>query len=175
MAIPYAPVVLSTEFIDACTASKSKECPDPANFLLKDAANEKKLGHKLKDILRRAKINNRRLLPKTLVYSTPNIVNGPETYRPIVVANGGIFNVYQGKPVLKKMSAEEDIGPAEPVYLLTGFTKGEKELWNKFETMARESNSIPRIVTTEWLLDLALTQEDIWDEEFLARNQKENA
>jgi hypothetical protein len=174
VAIAHAPVVLSTDFIDACTATKSKECPDPAKYVLKDTANEKKFGLKLKDILTRAKQNNKRLLAKTLVYSTSAIANGPDTYRPIVHANGGIFNIYQGKPVLKKISPEEDIGPAEPVYLLSGHTHQEKALWEKFETMAKESNMIPRIVTTEWLLDLALTQENNWSEEFLAKNQKEN-
>lgn len=172
MAIAYAPIVLSTDFIDACVGSKTKELPNISKFLLKDHDNEEKFGTQLKEILKRAKTNGHRLLSRTPVYCTKDITNGPDTYMPIVQANGGIFGVYTGKPVLKKVNPEDDTDIPEPVYLISGLSPKEKSLWEGFTKMAEASNMIPRIVTTEWLLDLALTQEDHWNDEFLAKNQK---
>lgn len=171
IAIAHAPVVLSTDFIDACITSKSKDMPNPSSYVLKDSFNEKKFNLKLKDILLRAKANNKWLLAKTPVYCTETVPNGPQTYQPIIMENGGIFGVFKGKPVLRKIAPEEDFGPAEPVYLVSGLTQAEKGLWPKFTENAVESNMIPRIVTTEWLLHLALSQQNKWSDEFLAVNQ----
>jgi len=171
-ALASAPVILSTDFIEACTTTKQKEMPDLDKFILKDRANEKKFGYKLKDVLLRAKNNQRNLLAGVLVYATKEVPNGPETYKSIVEANGGIFGIYSGRPVIKKTTAEQDIGPAEPVYLITGLQPAEKKLWSKFTDMAEEGNMIPRVVSTEWLLDVSLSQQNKWCDDFLAANQE---
>jgi hypothetical protein len=171
-AIAHAPVVLSTDFIDACLASKSKDLPDTDDYLLRDTVNEKKFGLKLKDILARAKVNRKWLLHKTPVYFTEAIPNGPQTFKGIIDYNGGIWGIYKGKPVLKKIAPEEDIGPAEPVYLVSGLSPAERQLWPGFIAMAKDSNMLPRVVTTDWLLDVALSQKNKWSEDYLATNQK---
>lgn len=170
-ALAGAPVIISTDFIEACTGPKQKKMPNPQDFLLKDKVNEKKFGYKLKDILLRAQTNKRKLLAGVLIYCTEKIPSGVDTYRSIVEANGGIFNVYNGKPAIKKITPEQDDGPAEPVYLLTGLTPAEKQLWPKFTKNAKEGNTIPRVVMTEWILDVALSQQNKWSDKFLAAKQ----
>ncbi len=85
----------------------------------------------------------------------------------IVEANGGTFAIYSGRPTIKKVNPEDDEGPAEPVYLISGLRPDEKKLWPKFAEMATEGNMIPRIVDTEWLLDVALSQQQKWSESYL--------
>lgn len=138
------------------------------DFLLQDKEAENKFGLKLKDAVRRAKANKRNLLRRVPIYCTGDIKNGPDTYRSIVQANGGTFAIYTGRPFVKKTSPEEDDGPAEPVYLITGQTPNERKLWAKFAEMAVEGNMIPRVVDSEWLLDVAMSQTHKWDDRYLA-------
>lgn len=163
-ALASGPAVISTDFIDTCV--KKGELQEADEFLLKDADKEKEFGVKLKDVVSRAKANKRSLLRRVPIYVTKDIPNGPDTYRAIVEANGGTFAVYSGKPTIKKVNPEDD-GPAEPVYLITGPRPDEKLLWPKFIEMAKDGNMIPRIVDTEWLLDVALSQQQKWKESYL--------
>jgi len=165
-ALASGPSVISTDFIDTCV--KEGELQEADEFLLKDAAKEKEFSVKLKDVVARAKANKRSLLRRVPIYATKDVPNGSDTYKAIVEANGGTFGVYTGKPTIKKVNPEDDEGPAEPVYLITGMRPDEKALWPKFTEMALEGNMIPRIVDTEWLLDVALSQQQKWKESYLA-------
>jgi hypothetical protein len=169
-AVASGPIIVSTDFIDTCM--KKGEVPDIDDFLLKDLVNEKKFGLKLKDILVRAKANKRCLLRRKVIYCTAEIANGPETYNAIVKANGGDFNVYRGKggAMIKPTKPEEDDGEPEPAYLLTGPRPEERKLWPKFTEMAEKGNMIPRIVHAEWLLDVAMSQQLKWADQYLAIN-----
>lgn len=167
-AVASAPVIVSTDFIDMCI--QKGKVPNVEDFLLKDVANEKKFGYKLKDILVRAKKNKRSLLRGIPIYCTAQIANGPDTYKAIAKANGGEFHVYTGKggAQIKPTKPEEDsIGP-EPVYLITGPRPEERKLWPAFTEMAQKGNMIPRIVHAEWLLDVAMSQQSKWTERYLA-------
>jgi hypothetical protein len=165
-ALANGPIIVSSDFIDTCV--KKGDIPDVDKFLLKDHENEKKFSLKLKDVVARAKANKRNLLRRVPIYCTQEIPNGPDTYKSIVEANGGTFAIYRGRPMIKKISAEEDTGPAEPVYLVTGQRPDEKKLWPKFIEMAEAGNMIPRIVHTEWLLDVAMSQQQKWNKNYLA-------
>jgi len=156
---------MSSEFIDTCI--KEGEVPDVEKFLLKDKVNEKKFKLKLQDVLARAKANQRHLLRNVPVYCTVEIPNKPDTYKAIVNANGGLFGVYRGRPTIKPTKPEEDTGPPEPVYLLTGTRPEERKLWPKFLEMAKAGNMVPRIVHSEWLLDVAMSQQLRWDKSYL--------
>jgi hypothetical protein len=156
-ALASGPTVISTDFIDACV--KKKALQNVNDFLLKDTTNEKKFKLKLKDAVARAKMNKRFLLRGVPIYCTADVRAGWETYRDIVASNGGTCGLYKGRPVIKKISPEEDDGPAEPVYLISGMTPDEKKLWPKFTEMAKEGNMIPKIVTTDWILDVAMSQQ----------------
>ncbi len=164
--------ILSSDFIDVCL--ESGEMPPVEKYLLKDAPNEKRFKLKLKDAVKRAKFNSRRLLQDVAVCCTADIANGPETFRAIVEANGGIFYVYRGRGgfVLKRDENEEDEDhhENEPIYLLSGLKPDEKKVWPKFEQMARDGGMVPRIVLTEWLLDTAMSQEIKWDDNYLTIN-----
>jgi hypothetical protein len=164
--------IVSSEFIDVCL--ETGEMPPVEKYLLKDAANEKRFKLKLKDAVKRARFNSRRLLKDVAVCCTADIVNGPDTFRAIVEANGGIFYVYRGRGgfVLKRDGDEESQAhpESEPIYLLSGLKPDEKKVWPKFEQMARDGGMEPRIVHTEWLLDTAMSQEIKWDDNYLTTN-----
>ncbi|KAG4433917.1 hypothetical protein IFR05_010614 [Cadophora sp. M221] len=164
-ALATGPTIVNSNYIDQCV--KTHKVPKVEDFLLKDVESEKKFGVKLKDVIARAKANKRSLLRRVPIYCTPKIEN-PGIYKSIVEANGGTFASYRGRPTIKKTTAEEDDGPAEPVYLLTGEHPEERKLWPKFEEMARDGNMIPRIVPVEWLLDVAMAQQHKWSDKFLA-------
>lgn len=170
-ALATGPVIVSSEFIDACI--RDAKLPDAQSFLLRDQDNEKKFKLKLQDAVTRAKVNKRSLLRCVPVYCTAEIPNGPETYKSIVESNGGIFSIYRarGGSTIKPTKPEEDDGPPEPVYLLTGTRPEERKLWEKFSEMAKAGNMIPRIVVHEWLLDVAMSQQLRWSEKYLARSE----
>jgi hypothetical protein len=164
--------IVSSDFIDVCL--ESGEMPPVEKYLLKDTPNEKRFQLKLKDAVRRAKFNSRRLLQDIAVCCTADIVNGADTFRAIVEANGGTFYVYRGRGgfVLKRddNEVEGEHHEEEPIYLLSGIKPDEKKLWPKFEQMARDGGMVPRIVVTEWLLDTAMSQEIKWDDSYLTIN-----
>lgn len=164
-ALASAPIIVSTEFIDACLRLNS--IPDVNDYLLNDVENERKFGVKLKEALARAKANKHGLLKDVLVYCTDTVPNKPETYKDIVEANGGTFSLYRGRSLFKKTNRNDDEISAEPVYLLSGTSKVEKDLWPKFIQMTRDGNMIPRIVETEWILDTAMSQQNKWDKKYL--------
>jgi len=165
-ALAAGPVVLSTDFLDKCL--EQDDAP-PENFLLKDPQNEKKFKLKLKDAVSRAKTNAQKLLRGVVIYCTADIHNGPETYKAIAEANGGIFSVYRGRVgnLIKPSRPDEEEEEEEPVYLLSTTKPEEKRLWPKFEQMAKDGHMEPRIVSTEWLLDTAMAQKAKWEEKYL--------
>lgn len=167
-ALATGPVIVSSEFIDACI--RNGEIPNAKDFLLRDQDNEKKFKLKLQDAISRAKSNKRGLLRHVPVYCTAEIPNGPETFKAIVESNGGIFGIYRarGGSTIKPTNPEDDEGPPEPVYLLTGTRPEERKLWGKFTEMAKAGNMIPRIVMHEWLLDVAMSQQLKWNDRYLA-------
>lgn len=165
-ALASGPTIVSTDFLDACI--QKGDLPDEEDFLLKDPENEKKFGIKLKDAVSRAKLNKRTLLRHIPIYCTPVILNGTDTFRAIVEANGGTFAIYTGKPVIKVTNPEDDDGPADPVYLITGQKPEERKLWPQFIEMAKRGNMIPRVVETDWLLDVVLSQKTRWSDKYLA-------
>jgi hypothetical protein len=168
-ALASGPTILSADFIDACIERKT--APDTKEYVLKDNENEKKFGLKLRDAVARAKTNKKSLLRQVPIYCTAEVPNGPSTYQSIVQANGGTVAIYRGRPVIKKTSPEEDDGPAEPVYLITGQKPSERQLWKKFSDMAKEGNMIPRIVETEWILDVAMSQQLKWNDRYLTESK----
>lgn len=168
-ALASGPTFVDSNFIDVCV--KTGKVPDVEDFLLRDKEAEEKFGLKLKDAVSRAKANKRNLLRRVPIYCTADIKNGSDTYRDIVQANGGTFAVYNGRPFVKKTSPEEDDGPAEPVYLITGQTPKERALWAPFTETAIAGNMIPRVVDSTWLLEVAMSQKIKWDNTYLADRQ----
>lgn len=168
-ALASGPTALSSTFVDACL--DTGKVPPVEEHLLQDDVNEKRFHFKLKDAVERAKTNKRHLLGGVPVYCTADIPNGPETYKSIVEANGGIFGIYKGRGGMKiRPSGPGSQETGDPVYLLSTDTQAEQHLWEKFQTMAKQGGMQPRIVFTEWLLDVAMSQELVWNEDYLVVN-----
>ena len=167
-ALATGPTIVSSNFIDICL--QEGEVPPVEKFPLRDHENEKRFGLKLKDVIARARANKRSLLRRVPIYCTAEVNNGPETYKAIVESNGGMFSVYRarGGPTIKPTSPEEDEGEPDPVYLISGLRPEERRLWPKFAEMAKAGNMIPRIVSPEWILDVAMSQQLKWHEKYLA-------
>jgi hypothetical protein len=160
-------IVLSSEWIEQCI--DSKQVPDPDEYILKDKENEKRFGLKLETSIQRAQENRGQLLSGIPVYCTAGIKNGTESYQAIAEANGAIFMVYgprSGSTIRPTNPEDDELGP-EPVYLLSTSTPEEKKLWKKFEDMARRGNMEPRVVASDWLLDVVMKQEVSFDEKYL--------
>ena len=163
--------VLSSDFI--LDTLKKGKMPDPQDYYLADKDNEKKFGVELEKAVSRARANNGRLLAGIPIYCSANIRNGPESYRPIVEANGAQFLQYSARSgvTIRPTTAEEDgCAPPDPVYLLTSESAEEKKLWPKFEAMAEKGHMEARIVAADWLLDVAMRQQVSFDEKYLAVN-----
>ncbi|KAI0434238.1 hypothetical protein F5Y09DRAFT_282003 [Xylaria sp. FL1042] len=163
-------VVLSSNWIEQCL--DTKQVPDPDKFILKDTENEKRFGLKLETSIRRAQKNKGQLLLGIPIYCTAGIKNGVESYKAIAEANGALFMVYGPKSgsTIKVTNPEDDEGGPDPVYLLSTSTPEEKKLWKRFEDMARKGNMEPRVVASDWLLDVVMKQEDSFEEKYLVKN-----
>ncbi|KXJ96799.1 hypothetical protein Micbo1qcDRAFT_3155 [Microdochium bolleyi] len=162
--------VVSSEWIEDCL--DTKKAVDPADYLLKDAESEKKFDLKLSISTQRAIKNKGKLLWGIPVYCTANIKNGTDSYKAIADANGAMFMTYNARSgtTIKPTNPEEDEGGQEPVYLLSTAQPAEMKLWKRFEDMARKGNMEPRVVASDWLLDVAMRQELFWDEKYLVTN-----
>lgn len=159
---------LSTDYIDACV--QAKELPSSAKYHLEDPENEKKFGIKFKKVLTNAKANKKQLLKDVMVCCTDEVPNGFETYKEIAEANGADFSVYRGRSgtvIRRPKDGGQGSSDGEPIYLISGARPSEKQLWEKFRSMAIKSKMEPRIVSTEWLLETAMSQQNIWKESFL--------
>ncbi|KAK6856242.1 hypothetical protein PG995_008393 [Apiospora arundinis] len=162
--------VLSSSWIETCL--DTGEVPDPADYLLKDKENEQRLGLKLQTSVERAAKNKGGLLRGVPIYCTASIKNGTESYKVIAEANGAQFLVYgpRSGSTIKPTSPDEDPDGPDPVYLLSTANPEEKKLWRKFEEMARLGNMEPRVVASDWLLDVVMKQELSFDKKYLVTN-----
>ena len=161
-------IIISTDFLDEVL--QSGEVPDPQEYLLKDRENEEKWNLDLEKSMSRAKSHRSKLLWGMPIYCTDKIRNGYESYQHIAEANGAIFKVYRARSgtTIKPTTAEEDNNaPPEPVYLLTSTSPDEKQMWGRFKQMAEAGHMEPRIVSADWLLDVAMAQQVRFDKKFL--------
>lgn len=163
------PEVINSSFIDDCL--EQGERPDVEAYRLKDKDKEKQFGIKLEKSIARARKNKGKLLWGIPVYCTTQIKSGPDSYRPIAEANGAIFKTYTGRTsTIKPTRPDEDSQGPEPVYLLSSNSKAERDIWPRFEKMAKEGNMLPRVVSSDWLLKVAMNQEVSFDVNDLAEN-----
>ncbi|EMR70473.1 putative brca1 c terminus domain-containing protein [Eutypa lata UCREL1] len=162
--------VVSSDWIEECL--DTKKVLDPKSYLLKDRDNERKFGLNLQSSVEKARKNKGKLLWSIPIYCTACIKNGTESYKAIAEANGAIFMVYAARSgtTIKPTRPEEDDGGPEPVYLLSTTNPEEKKLWKKFEDMARKGNMEPRVVASDWLLDVVMKQEVSFDKKYLVSN-----
>ncbi|KAK3333849.1 BRCT domain-containing protein [Cercophora scortea] len=162
------PEVIDSTFITDCL--ETGKVLDVQDYALVDKENEKKFGVSIETAVSRARANRGRLLNGVPIYCTADIKNGFESYQTIAEANGATFMIYRARSgtTIKPTTAEEDGGALpEPVYLLSSISAAEKPLWSKFEEMAKKGNMEPRVVVSDWLLDVAMKQEITFDPKYL--------
>ncbi|UKZ86837.1 uncharacterized protein TrAFT101_002661 [Trichoderma asperellum] len=167
-ALARGPTVISSTFIEKTL--ETGKLQDVEDFILKDDEAEAKYDVNLEKSVARAKAHRGKLLRSIPIYCTDKIRNGPESYRAIAEANGAMFMIYRARSgtTIKPTTAEEDgFAPPEPVYLLSGVTPEEKQLWKRFKEMAENGHMEPRVVSPDWLLDVAMAQQVRFDKKFL--------
>lgn len=167
-ALARGPTVVSSDFVEK--ALETGVVPPVEDYILKDSSAEEKYDIRLDRSVARAKANRGRLLQGIPIYCTEKVRNGPESFRTVAVANGAIFKIYRARSgtTIKPTTAEEDgNAPPEPVYLLSGTTPEEKQMWLRFIDMAEKGHMEPRIVSPDWLLDVAMAQQVRFNKKFL--------
>ncbi|KAL7924708.1 hypothetical protein ACQKWADRAFT_285748 [Trichoderma austrokoningii] len=167
-ALARGPTVISSTFIEKTL--ETGKLQNVEDFILKDTEAESKFGIDLEKSVARARAHRGKLLRGIPIYCTDKIKNGPESYRAIAEANGAMLMIYRARSgtTIKPTTAEEDgFQPPEPVYLLSGDTPEERQLWKRFKEMAVNGNMEPKVVSSDWLLDVAMAQQVRLDEKFL--------
>ena len=180
-AIANAPHVVGPPFLDACL--KHGQAVDPKKHALSDRDAEARLGFRLLQALDRAKTNRHQLLSGWQIFVTEKVKGGFDTFEAIIKTNGGICTLYKGRTDLHGCQRSfNDVGgrvgannpaaesqsedKADTLYLISGTTKAEIELWEKFRHQASKEGFIPVIARTDWLLACAMRQEIVWEEQW---------
>ncbi|OAP60883.1 hypothetical protein AYL99_05885 [Fonsecaea erecta] len=162
-ALAYAPLVISTNFIDACLVED--KMLDPEKYKLCDKENEKRFHLSLAKTRQRAKQNANQLLRGRCIYCMENIRGGFDTFKAIVVANGGRCMLWKNrKGTIVPSGRADSEGPTDAdanhnVYLISDISRENQGLWSRFRKMAEESRKVPKIVASDWLLEVAMCQE----------------
>lgn len=162
IAVAQAPVILSTDYIEACL--EQEKFLDPSEYELEDKENEKKHSVSLREALKKARKNKGQLLANMRIYCVDKIAGGFDTMQAIAEANGTNLTSYRGRhTTFPTGRSESEDGADNPedneVFLISSDSKEDQRLWPKFTQAAEDSRLMPRIVISEWLLSTALRQE----------------
>ncbi|KAH7095394.1 BRCT domain-containing protein [Paraphoma chrysanthemicola] len=174
-ALACAPALVSTTYLDA--ALKNNKLPSPEKHALDVKDFEEANGFRMSEAVARAKQNKHRLLKGWTIFCTQNVAGGFDTYKHIVEANGGKCAMWKGRTMSitaskrsKNSASEESQNQAEDdgniLYLISEPDKKEFGHWAKFRELAARENMVPRIVKTEWLLIVAMSQYVHWKEDW---------
>lgn len=176
-ALASAPLVVDSNFLDVAL-SKNKLPENPPT--LHDRESEARLGFKLVDALARAQINERKLLRGWTIFVTASVPGGFETYKEIITLNGGAAMLYAGRTGLtipkRRLRDDPEAGSESQhqggeeefdyVYLVSGESELDVKLWGQFRKVAEKQELEARIVKTDWVLNVAMSQEIKWDEKW---------
>jgi hypothetical protein len=172
-ALACGPTVVSTSYLDY--ALKQNKLPPPEKHILHDSSFEKQRGFRISEAVERAKQNKQRLLKDWAIFCTDKVAGGFDTFKDITVANGGKCMLWKGRTTSlnpskrtldsedQEVSQNQEEDEGDVLYLISDPNKKEFELWKKFRALAKQHNMTPRIVTTEWLLFVAMAQYVHWD------------
>nr|POE50124.1 brct-containing protein 1 [Quercus suber] len=152
-ALASAPLVVGTDYLDTALA-KGKLKQNPSMLLDREA--EEKFGFKLEDSLKRAEENKHQLLKGWHIFVTKAIAGGFETYKDIIDVNGGSPYLWSGRT---GMTIHKGVDGDEHAYLVCGESSEEVKLRKQFRDQAAKAHLKPRILSSNWLLNLAMSQE----------------
>lgn len=173
-ALAEGPQLVNSEYLDY--AIKHNKLPDPMKFPLNDREFKKQHGIDLADAVERAKQNKHRLLKDFTIFCTEKAKF--DVYKEIAAANGGRCLKWdnrttaitaskrkiESQPTEITQNLEEDEG--DVLYLISEPHKTEVKFWNQFKVLAKKHDMVPRIVSTEWLLNVAMAQRIHWKPEW---------
>lgn len=139
-----------------------------------DRITEKKVGFNLKKTLERAATNKNKLLRDYRICCVETIRGGFDAFRSIVEANGGECTLFRGRVSMNEhrrregseSSGEADQPMRDDVFLISGDEPEHVKVWPRFRQMVLEAGKTPRIVNVNWLLDIAMSQEIGWKDEY---------
>lgn len=179
-ALANAPEVVNTGYLDY--ALRHNALHDTNHFYLYDREIEEKLGFRLSDSLKRAKENSHKLLRGWTIFVTDHVPGGFDTYQDIISRNGGKAVPYRGRtgvvlpPRRLRMDEDPDAGlesqnqggdvETDYVYLVSGTEDDDVKIWPIFRKLAEKQGVQARVVTNEWLLNLAMGQKVEWDDKW---------
>ena len=167
-AIAVAPKIVSISWVEACL--DENRVVEVEEYLLNDPGGEARLNINLAESLERAEKLKGKLLNNYVIYCAPEVKGGFETCAHIIKANGGIcINFRTGK---RGANIPEGRPEGGKLVLLSGEGAGDVKLWKPFVKMAKEVGVEPVIYRTDWLLDSAMGQKVVWDEEYLVPEKK---
>jgi len=183
-ALACAPTIVSTTYLDY--ALKHNKLPPAEKYILDAQDFEAANDFHLDEAMARAKQNNHRLLKDWQIFCTQNVGGGFDTYKDIIEANGGKCAMWKGRTTsitaskrAKNPSTEESQNQKEDegdvLYLISDPDKKDFANWAKFRELAVKHNMIPRIVKTEWVLNVAIAQYVHWKEEWELDEEKVKA
>lgn len=174
-ALACAPTLVSTSYLDY--ALKHNKLPPTDKHPLEARDFEQANHFKLSDALSRAKQNKHHLLRGWTIFCT-QMGDGFETYKDIIEVNGGKCIMWKGRtttitatkrnpdPSDQEVSQNQVEDEGDVLYLISDAKKTEIPLWVKFRELARKHDMVPRIVKTEWLLNVAMRQMIHWEAEW---------
>ena len=155
-----APVLLDISFIHDCLEENKLLAFD--SYKLRDVEGERLYQMRLSEASERARKNRGNLLRGQLIFVTDDVKGGYETYKAIVEVNGGkclLYRTRAGPPAPKASSRlGETIEDGKFLYLVSREETPAK-LWGRFRQLAKEWDRLPRITKSDWILDMALSQQ----------------
>lgn len=151
-ALPYAPKILSVDWIKACL--KEKKIVDENDYFLVDLESEMKYNFKLSESLKKASENKHSLFKGYLFQVSPmavsNYSNGIDTVKHIIEANGGVCVLTASR---KDWTEYKELSP---ILIANG---SDERILKQFIEKRREAGEIPLIYNMEWVLTTVLRQE----------------
>ncbi|KAF2833518.1 hypothetical protein CC86DRAFT_365393 [Ophiobolus disseminans] len=174
-ALACAPTLVSTTYLDY--ALKNNKLPLPEKHFLDAKDFEDANGFRMDEAMDRAKQNKHRLLKDWTIFCTQNVAGGFDTYKEIIEANGGKCAMWKGRTTSitaskrsKNLATEESQNQKEDegdvLYLISDPDKKDFANWVKFRELAKKHDMIPRIVKTEWILSVAMSQYVHWKDDW---------
>ncbi|KAK4634623.1 BRCT-containing protein 1 [Fulvia fulva] len=170
-ALACAPLVVDTSFLEYALSKKKLQDNPP---ILKDKDNEDRLGFTLSESLKLAKRNKRKLFANWAICVTKDVNGGFDTYKEIISLNGGETMMYQGRQKLSLAKPTNQAGNEfDYVYLVSGKSEAEMKLWKKFRENASSQGVEAKIVSSDWVLNAAMSQKITLSEKWVLDEEDE--
>lgn len=190
-ALPSAPIFVNIGWLNAMVKKHARV--DYLDYELKDPDGERQLDISLNTCLANAKRNIEKggMFKGWTVFATENVTGGFETMHGVVKANGGECLQFKGRetkiphsgdgPEVMNLISDDDgdvnmddedkenstqENGKSLIYMVS--VEKDKALWKRFKTMTAEKGFRPRIVKSDWLWRVGLSQDATeWDDKWL--------